>query len=385
MATVGILAGVLLLLWGIIPAFKSSPDKEQYPPVASVSADDINNRLLPKKLKPTTTTPRQSNKYTEEVEDESQQMLEYGEYNNALDTLRTLMPDSLYAWGSSGYWSYPYGQQYYDYYRDERYRNWVVSVLGIPEQIGKACNGSNITSDTEKKQFVLACAKFVKTFPLDKRGKPFTAALRVIQTSITKSISNLTILGTLSERLLKEKPDTLVDIAGFIDANPSDGAALLEYSLTVIDSFHTASRIEAVLTMANNYYRHFNNKLERQKEFTNLFLPMAGKFPDSLQAQALHQYYEMVITKNVEREREIRRIDAQHANALELAEIEYQQAKEKKSEQRSYGLYGVGAGIATIAFVALLLVLLSIQRYLRRIVEHHDAHTAPASATPDGL
>lgn len=379
-AALGVVAGAALFLWGLIPAFKSSPDKETYPPVASVSFDEIRSRLSAQQQSRPAVTPQQLQGSMERGEDKSEQILRSMlEYRTTLDTLRALMPESRYAWQSQGRWSYPYGERYYNYYRDERYRQWIVTAHGIPDRMGEACNKAGITSGTERRQFVLACAKFVRGYPLDKRGQPLDAALKVAQSGITKSVSNLALLGSLRDRLLKDQTDLLLACADFLGRNPSDGAPLLQYTSTAVDSFDVTVRNDGLITMMADYSQRFNNQLDRQKEFTNLFLPMAKNFEPKLQVSALEQYYDLAIAKNAARERAIRRIDAQHESALAQAEHEYQAASTKKGERRVLGVYGMGAGLGTIAFVALLLVLLSIQRYVRRIVERLDMTTPTAS------
>jgi hypothetical protein len=377
-AALGMAVGIALFLWGVIPAFKSSPDKEKYPTVTSVSLDELNGRLLPQQQQQSRPVmpPERPTRYTEQTEKEAEQMMKFGEYGGALDTLRALMPESHYTWQSQGRWNFPYGVQSWNYYHDARYRQWIVTVYGIPDRIDRACKEAGITTDPDRNQFLLMCAKFVRGYPMEKRGQALDAALKAAQINISKSISNLNLLVVLRDHIFKERSNILLSFADILSRNPSDGASLLEYALTAVDSFDVTVRDNVVIAMVTDYSQRFNNRLDREKEFTDLFLGMAKSFDSKLQLPALEKYYDLAIAKNAERERVIRRIDARHETALAQAELEYQAATAKKSEWRLLGLYGVGAGVATIAFIALLLVLLSIQRYVRKIAESQELSTA---------
>jgi hypothetical protein len=62
------------------------------------------------------------------------------------------------------------------------------------------------------------------------------------------------------------------------------------------------------------------------------------------------------------------------------AEAEYEASKAKKALWRLNGLYGIAGGIVLVATVALILVLLSIQRYVRQI-DQRLTNTASANTT----
>ena len=48
-AGVGIIGGIAGFLWGLFPAFKSSVEKEKYPPVAGASLDELTAFINPPK------------------------------------------------------------------------------------------------------------------------------------------------------------------------------------------------------------------------------------------------------------------------------------------------------------------------------------------------
>ena len=373
LAAIGVVIGVCVFLVGAIPAMKDTPEKGKYPAIVNVTPEEIRARVAPASEQPRPAV-RADRKKAIRAEKPAEAPLPDNiskELEAAYATLRTLLPSPKFAWASSGEWYFPYGRFM------PQYRRWVVRSLGIPGRINSVCKEANITTDAEKAQFVLACSDVIKAFPLDKRGPVFAAALRVAQTSTTKTLANLTLLRTLGNDLMKDRVDLLVASADLLQANPKDGSTFFEFALSAINSFDPSVKADAISTMMRNYRGQFSGNLDRLKEFTAPFLPMAKSFEPKFQASALDQYYALAIAKNVQREQEIRKVDAQYARALEKAEAEYSAANLKKAALRMAGAYGIGSGIGTIAFVALLLVLLSIQRYLRKLVELQTKVVAP--------
>ena len=119
--------------------------------------------------------------------------------------------------------------------------------------------------------------------------------------------------------------------------------------------------------MIQAYANYFNNKIDFQKELTDNFLGFGNNFDTKNQGSALEQYYRMSVRKNRDRENEIIRIDDKFESEKAAADAEFLKKQVNKLEYRWKGVYGLGGGIALVSIIALLLVLLSIQRYLKSI------------------
>jgi hypothetical protein len=96
---------------------------------------------------------------------------------------------------------------------------------------------------------------------------------------------------------------------------------------------------------------------------------MTKDFQTSEEVRALESYYQIVLAKNQTRSREIALIEARRQDAERAAALEHESATVEKRGLRIGGMYAIGAGVGMISILALLLVLLSIQRYLRHIDE----------------
>ncbi len=372
LAGLGLIAGLGLLIWGVIPAFKSSVQKDSYPPLAVVSAEEVEISLNPQTAKkgqqterpaPATQTKQQTEQPISSSFDAEGEKL----YNAVLDSLRTLLPEAKFAWHSQGYWEYPYGENTYNYSRDERYRRWIVREYGIYDLLNTVFDRTGTQTSRDKATLVSAYLSIIRQFPDEERRRALDAVMWVSKESQSKSLANTQLLQRSLQHFLSKRLAALTQCADFIANNPNDGAPFVEYVVSVVDTFKETTRPEILTTLQRSYYQYFNNKLERQKELTNAFIQMTSRFEEKKQPTALEAYYRLSMNRNAQRERDIRAIDYKYEAELAKVEAEHQLAKAKKVEQRLLGLYGVGSALGAIAVIGILLVLFSIQRYVKLI------------------
>lgn len=371
LAGLGLVAGFGLLIWGVIPTFKSSVQKDSYPPLTAVSAEEVEISLNPQTTKKgqQTERPAAATQTKQQTEQPISSSFDEGEklYNAVLDSLRTLLPEAKFAWNSQGYYQYPYGENTYNYYRDERYRRWIVREYGIYDLLNTAFNRTGTQTSRDKAMLASAYLPNIRQFPDEERRRALDALVSVSKESQSKSLANTLLLQRSLQHFLSKRLAALTQCADFIANNPNDGAPFVEYVVSVVDTFKETTRPEILATLLSSYYQYFNNKLDRQKELTNAFIPMTARFDEKKQSAALEAYYRLSMNKNAQREREIRAIDNRYQTELAKAEAELELAKAKKVEQRMLGLYGVGSSLAAVAVIGILLVLFSIQRYVKLI------------------
>jgi hypothetical protein len=350
LAAIGIAGGVLVFIWGVIPAFKSSVEKEEYPPMVSVSAEELKAALSPVKRTERETqgqAPRQQAVAPPVSAGASPEEIAY---RASLDTMQLLIPPAKYSWGPEGYYEYPYGYQY------PQYARWIQRSPGVLDRL-------------EKKQLLDTHIVVVRQLKDEARLPAWKALIMWSKPSLTQAIANAKLLASFIPKFSAERSDYFVKLAQFGDKNPNDGYAFVQYIGKVIDRFPAERRMEALSAFINGYYRYFNNRVQEQIEMTNNLLPMLSGIPDDQVVKAVDTYYQLAMQKNYERSRTISAIEDRYRQKLMNAEAEYEASKAKKTFWRQYGLYGIVGGIVVVATIALLLVLLSIQRYVRQIDE----------------
>jgi hypothetical protein len=374
LAAIGIVGGVLLFFWGVIPAFKSSVEKEPYPPMASVSAEELRTALTPPKRAerpaewqvPTAQSIQPPVSATASIEEIA--------YRASLDTLQSLIPPAKYSWGADGFYEYPYGPNY------PQYRRWVQRAPSVLERLESAFSQSGITSFNEKKQLLDTHIVVVRQFKEEARLPAWKALITWSKPSLSQAIANAKLLASFIPKFSADRSDYFTKLAQFGDKNPNDGYALVDYIGKAIEKFPAERRMDALSALINGYYRYFNNRVQEQIELTNSLLPMLSGFPDDQVVKAVDTYYQLAAQKNYERSQTISAIENRYRQKLMQAEAEYEASKAKKALWRLNGLYGIAGGIVLVATVALILVLLSIQRYVRQI-DQRLTNTASANTT----
>lgn len=361
LAGLGIVGGILLLVWGIIPAFKSSLEKEQYPPMVSVSVNELKTFINPPKrterepsrqqeAPPPVQSPVSSGASSEEIA-----------YRASVDTMQALIPPAKYTWSAGGHYEYPYGPNY------PQYARWVQGEPAILDRLETTFSSEGITSFTDKKQLLDAHIAVVRLLKEEFRMPVWKTLIGWSEPNLAQALSNTKLLASLVPRFPADRYDYMTKLAQFGDKNPKDGNAFVEYITKSIEKFPTDNRMDVVNAMITAYYRYFNNRVTQQIELTETFFPMLTQFDDVQGVKALEAYYQLALQKNYERSQMVARIENKFEQEQAKAAAEYEMAKAKKSAWRLNGVYGVAGGVVLVATIGLLLVLLSIQRYVKQI------------------
>jgi len=369
----GAILGILFLIWGIVPSFKQSQKKEQYPTIVTFSVNELKEKVLPKQLSETTKSVKEEIKPITKTEPEvkkiSKTTQEENNYIMSLDSIRELIPKKYDSKLSKGHWYYPHGKNYWDYYKSDKYRKWIVDISGLNGLLSSVYDRINTDSFIDKKRIIDAYILTIKLFPEDKRVEVIKALTSYSTVSVSQALTNVQLLNSSISNFTTDDTNYLSTLAKFGKNNPRDGYAFIEYVNKIISNFNTEDRITALEDLIKSYYNYFNinRGVYKQIEATDLFLPMISEFESKYQSKALKQFYIMYFDKNATREQAINKIDRKYENDLAKAETKYLQAKVKKSQVRLKGLYLVGAGLVIIAFLALIIVFLSMQKSIRRI------------------
>ncbi|MEW6507332.1 MAG: hypothetical protein AB1432_06245 [Bacteroidota bacterium] len=360
--SLGIVVGVFLLIYGVFPTFKATVEKEKYPPLVEVTYSDVNNALLGKKKEFQPEPIDES--YAASAESTSDEY--YKIYENKLDTLKQLIPPEKYSWDAAGYWYYPYGERY------SSYRSWIETDIGIYRRLEQSYENSSADSYNLKADLLTAFINLVKLYRESNRITVLKNAANICQHSVNKSVALIDKLAQSYIQFGESDLSYLSTLSSFAKSNPREGENFINLTLTTVSSFDKKNRISVLEELKNNFYRYYNTKIEQQIEATNDFLTFIKKFEVDKQVEALSKYYEISVIKNRNREQEINRIEDDYSQKLSQAEMEYLASQAEKSDLRIKGVYGVASGLVLIAFIALLLVLLSIQRYLKSIYMRLD-------------
>lgn len=344
------LAGLLLLIWGIIPSIKKNVEKAQYPPVEKINLEEVLNEINP---------PAQVKNTPEPSVTQTQQSPLSGTdkdataYNSSIEKMQKLIPPPKYTWAPQGYYNY--------------WNEWVVYNKGLFGYLDDIYRDLSLNSYGEKKQLIDQFNIILAKFKEEKRPYVISPMLEVCTISLAQSISNLQLLTKSTAIFPPENTDYVEAVGNFIKNNPTEGVSFIEYCNNNLVKFHADNRYSILRIMIRYYYSNYNNKFQQQKEITDLFLPMLAKLNKENQVKAFDIYNNLSVNKNRQREYRINEIESSYQVETMQAELDYQASRVKKAENRVLGLYGLGSGIITVAFIALMLVLLSIQRYIKKI------------------
>jgi hypothetical protein len=168
-AMLGVVAAVFYLLWAITPTTKDTVTRDPDPKPVLLTTKDIKEAMnKPKVTRGETATTTAEAKTSEKTEADQNQL----KFQSLLDTLRILLPSRLYSWQSSGYWTYPYGREMYNYYQKEDYRKWNVTEAGITDKLKEFYVG--VSEYKEAIAPLEQLCKVLREFPEDQRLAPFT-------------------------------------------------------------------------------------------------------------------------------------------------------------------------------------------------------------------
>jgi hypothetical protein len=354
-----LLTGVLVLLWGIIPAFKPSVDMPVYPEPVKVSAEEIAWQLMPptKRAELTPKPPEETTIAESKPEEAKPADPAETAYLAAIESLKVLLPPDKYTWTSQGRWEQTYWE-----------RRWVVSVLGIQDRLKSAFQKANADDFTSKKQLLDAYISLVSAFPVEQRLTALKAGIDFSKDDVSTSAQNAASLRAAVLHFTTDNADFVEILAAFGRKNPRDGRSFIEYTNTIVPNFAAETRRPILNALLSAYYSYFND-ITRQKEATDLFLGIHKNFEPENQVKALTEYYRLFAEKNTERRRQVARIEENYERAQSEAEATLAERRGEKASYRSLALQVIAGSVVFISLVAMFLVLLSIQRNVRMLRE----------------
>jgi hypothetical protein len=387
LSTVAIVVSAFLFLWSIIPpsekkvAKQPYPEMQQLPAPVEVSLSELELEK-PGKVESTPVKKATQVKTAPKVFEDT---IGKKMYNASIDELKNLIPPSKYSWSGAGHWHYPYGERYWLAYKQEDYRKWIVTKKSVEDKLELSYRVSEANNYSDKLQVLDAYINVVKFLPEGKRLTAFNSLLENTSNSVSRNVDISRSLQKVVRKMDNEENIKYVNsLSLFGKRNPNDGIPFVDYVSQVIDKFDPQERIKTIDYIIECYYYYFNQNLAKQREATDLFIPMLAQIEKESHSDVLLQYYELYLNKNHDRDGEIARIEEEHSQQIEnidnkfaqdkeAATLEYEGKKILKSEFRYRSLLGIGGGILLIVLIGTLLVFLSIQRSVRKIEERISA------------
>ncbi len=387
LATLAIIASILIFLWGIVPASLKKvekqpyPEKEVYPAPIKVSISELNlDRTETKDL------PEIDESMIKEKEQKqlpTEDLTGKGEFEAIIDTLNVLIPPTKYSWKGKGYYTYPQGKTSWDIYKREIYRRWVVTESGITAKLNRSYQKTNAKKYTEKKKLVEGYIMILKLLPENKRLNALEQMINNVANNIQRNNAILNALSNVISKIDNTEVKNINIISlltNFGVNNPNEGIPFINYVSTIIGEFDKTQQYKSVINLIYGFNRRylFNQNIDLQKEATNLYIPLIPQLKIDQQSGALIQYYNVFLDKNNKRNDQIKQIESNYEQAI--AEIEskfvadqksalrvYESKKAKKEKLRLRALTGIGGGIVLIVLIATFLAFLSIQRSVRKM------------------
>lgn len=384
LSTLAVAISLLIFLWSITPSFQKNVEKQPYPE-KKLYPDPVKVNLSELKLEEVKLEEAPPESLDTVAVIEKKQVVEditgKKEYESSLNTLKTLIQPSKYSWKGEGYWYYPQGERYWTYYKQEQYRQWITTEPGIDDKLASSYRNINAKNYVKKKQVLDGFISIVKLIKEEKR----TSALEILMNNMANNTAqNNSIYKILTKVVNKmshiDNLAYLEQLVYFGKINQNDGLPFIEYTATIINNFDVSQRTISIDNLVKSYYNYFNQDLHKQKEATNLFIPLLNKIKITQQGNALMKYYGIYLNKNIERDYKITQIENDHQQKIAeidtqygleqlQAQQEFYAKKESKQNLRYKSMMSIGISILLIVLIATILVFFSIQRSVRKIEE----------------
>jgi len=349
-ATLAIIGGIFCFLYSLTPIFKTSPVKEKYPEAENVSKEELLAALVPKN-KP------QSQKQIAQKGSSEEMALEYSEdlekYLARLAELAELVPDIKKVQQNCLEYSYWYGCQRY-----------AVDTIN---RVSSVFDKLQINDYGNRTQLIEMYIKIASNYEKKNRFNSLDAAMNIGTEDFSRYLADLIALHK-ADSVFKPNISLLRKNANLLAKNPNDGKPLLQYIIQSAPSFSDSVWQDFDFFMVDSYSKVFAD-FQKQKQYTDGFLPMAKEFEASQQILALKKYYELLDDKNNVREQKIKDIDSKYAKDIANAEMEYGNKKSGQDDIRKTSVIVIGGAIVIIALFALILVILSIQRNVVKLLK----------------
>lgn len=382
-STLLVAGSLFVFIWSLIPASQQEvkketyPSKKPYPAPVKVTLEELNLQKINVEALPT--IPMQTKTVNEEKPIIAKDTTGKTNYNSSLAFLKTLIPKSK--WNGSGFWTYPYGERYWTFYKQEKYRKWNDTEPGIEDRLKYAFLKSYATNYRDKKLVLDAYINVIRPISKELRYDALQVLIGNVASNVSQNLNICESLSVVTNIMYSEKNISyLGKLYQSGRNNPKDGPLLIKYVASIINNFDASKRTEDINSLITGYNNYFNQDFSMLKESTDLFLPFLSKIKPAIQPNALIQYYGVFRNKNYLRDKTISEIESEHQQAINeinnqfvikknIALQEYLSEKISKKEYRLKSLEGIGAGILLIVLIAVILVFFSIQRSVKKIEE----------------
>jgi len=394
LAAVAIVVSIAILLWSIIPPAEKKinkapyPEKQAYPEPVTVSVNELNSEFNTR-ARTTTQSSQPRVQLPATTSEALSDTAGKAAYYTAYKKLEQLIPRSSNSWEGSGYWNYPYGERYWTAYQNEDYRQWIQTELGIDEQLNTTFKEVSANNYTQRSELLQSYNKLLNYMPAAQRKQVLVYLMYKTNESLSHTVGINLSTAAVAEKI--KISNDLSEIGQLIDfgmKNTDDGSECIEYLGRILIHFEASQHDKIIDAYITSHERYFSSDFSRQKEATDLFIPLLDKLKGENQAKSMYRFYEVYQYKNASRQEAIARIDKAWNEKVEEIEYNYNEAihtanletevkKARKSTLRFQSLIVTGSSIVLIVLIANLLVFLSIQRSVRRMEEK--------MTTPDNL
>lgn len=368
----GVLASFLLILWSLLPVAKKEITKAPYPKEVEVSAADLAKFISEKEKAPAhkanlqnLTTPDKELNTPDSI---SEPAVDKIAFQKSLERARLLAEELKVSWEPVGEYYYPYGEEYYRRYPSENTRRYVEKSKGLAAELKDAFNRCNALISKDKQILLDTLLCLVNAMPQPRKADFLRGVKFFWNNSVEESIQKTDVFRRILIQLDSSGFEIVLGQAvEFAQRNPSDGIPFLVMTDTMVSKIKQPRRPDVFGAMVRGFYWWFDGRVQDQARITYSFVTRAKELGDTIPGERLLAFYEMYMMKNRQRETTIDSIEAVFVEQTALAEADYEAKKTADSERFNKALYALGAGLVLIAFIALILVLLSIHKYIKKL------------------
>jgi hypothetical protein len=343
-ALLALVASLALLIFSVSPIIAKKVIKDSYPSNVSLTADDLRQCDVSGANATTTETSAQP----------------VGRYAS-FAPLEALIPPDKFAWASQGYWQ----EGYYS-------RDWILSDYGITVPL-RSCLDDVASSDTiAQHRIIEGLAAIITPFPEESRKPVVQSSIFWVAKTATSPVSVSDVITVLTATAAHLGPagdkSLFAKVAEFGKANPKDGVRFTE-SANLLFSAQQPAHYAGLFEIGKGWFANqFTENADIFGDATKLYvlLPAESRVDP---IKSLPCFYRIFIDKFNKRHEIVGRIDERYQAAAEKAESEHSAKVQSRNKLRFTSLIVLGGSLASIAFFSLMLVLLAIQRSMRKLVE----------------
>ena len=368
-----VIAGVIVFIWTLFSPSRKKVEKAPYPEISAVEVSDIETYIkesqTPEQRDATMESPAgQGPEKKDNGRSVSNEVFRDPSLRLYYDSLQKLIPPDKYPYELQGHWYYPYGSDYY------WMKQWIVDDSGINDHILSAWKRINlydpdagITSPQDAASLLLSYFHVIQ--PFDETNRKDVLYI-LLETTTLNVDSSREMVGAFSRLFPLFRTSTfapLYNLSQFIARNPNDARNFVNMADSCLRHFPIQYREEALYAMMNGYYNYFSEAVKFQFKLMESFIPMIPSIDTTRLIKYLEIYYYLGNKNNVNQREAIARIDQNYEEESNLAREIFYQKKEQRRELRIKVIYGVGSAIGLILVITTILLLFSIQQYLKKI------------------